>query len=81
MISLRLLRVLLTLTNPVLLFVGDPFIVIGFSLDGWLGNGDFASIHPRYDIMTTDGEGEGESVEKAPWKRKGPSSIADDLLM
>jgi len=69
---------LLTLTNPVLLFVGDPFIVIGFSLDG---NGDLASTHPRYDIVTTDGEGEGESVEKAPWKRKGPSSIADDLLM
>jgi hypothetical protein len=37
--------------------------------------------HPRYDIMTTDREGEGESVEKAPWKRKDPSRVADDLLM
>jgi hypothetical protein len=60
LISLRLLRVLLTLTNPVLLFVGDPFVVIGFSLGDKLGNGDLASTHPYYDVMTTDGEGEGE---------------------
>jgi hypothetical protein len=63
--------VLLTLTNPVLLFVGDPFMVIDFSLDDWFDNGDLASAHPRYDIMTTDGEGEGESVEKACGRGNG----------